>query len=99
MSTLSVTTITTGLSTTDLTLNTANTGAGDIVIRSDGLGMTLSGNSTTNTATLFPNGHVVIANNSVNTFVLTSTGVLTIANTKWEARSLPIFPLKESIVP
>jgi len=76
MSTLSVTTVTTGLSTTDLTLNTANTGAGDIVIQSDGLGMVLSGNSTSNTVDIAPNGHVVIANTTVNTFVLTSAGAL-----------------------
>ena len=56
MSTLSVTTVTTGLSTTDLTLSTANTGAGDIIIKSDGVsGIGVSGNSTTNTAVLFPN--------------------------------------------
>lgn len=81
MSTLSVTTVTTGLSTTDLTLNTANTGAGDIVIQSDGLGMVLSGNSSTNTLDLAPNGHIAISNNSVNTFVLTQAGTLNISNT------------------
>ena len=81
MSTLSVTTVTTGLSTTNLTLNTANTGAGDIVIQSDGLGMVLSGNSTTNTIDLAPNGHVAIANSTVNTFVLTSAGQLDIGGT------------------
>jgi hypothetical protein len=74
MSTLSVTTVTTGLSTTDLTLNTANTGAGDILIQSNGLGVTLSGNSTTNTAVFSPNGHVVFANATVNNFVMTSAG-------------------------
>jgi hypothetical protein len=39
MSTLSVTTVTTGLSTTDLTLSTGNTAAGDIVIQSDRLNL------------------------------------------------------------
>ena len=81
MSTLSVTTVTTGLSTTDLTLNTANTGAGDIVIQSDGLGIVLSGNSTSNTVDIAPNGHINISNNSVNTFIFTQTGNLNISNT------------------
>ena len=80
MSTLSVTTVTTGLSTTDLTLNTANTGAGDIVIQSDGLGMVLSGNSTSNTVDIAPNGHIAISNGTVNTFVLTSDGRITVSN-------------------
>jgi hypothetical protein len=81
MSTLSVTTVTTGLSTTDLTLNTANTGAGDIVIQSDGLGIVLSGNSTSNTVDIAPNGHINISNNSVNTFIFTQTGNLNISDT------------------
>lgn len=81
MSTLSVTTVTTGLSTTDLTLNTGNTAAGDILIQSDGLGIVLSGNSSSNTVDIAPNGHVGISNGSVNTFILSSAGVLTIANT------------------
>ena len=81
MSTLSVTTVTTGLSTTDLTLNTANTGAGDIVIQSDGLGMVLAGNSTSNTVDIAPNGHIFVSNNSVNTFILTQTGTLNLSNT------------------
>jgi hypothetical protein len=81
MSTLSVTTVTTGLSTTDLTLSTGNTAAGDIVIQSDGLGIVLAGNSSSNTVDIAPNGHVGISNGSVNTFIMSSTGVLTIANT------------------
>ena len=81
MSTISVSNIETANGATDLTLRTGNTSAGDIIIKSDGVsGIVLSGNSTTNTAILYPNGHVVIANSTVNTFTLTSTGVLTVAN-------------------
>jgi hypothetical protein len=48
MSTLSVTSINTANGTTDLTLGTGNTSAGDIVIPSSG-GLVLAANSTTNT--------------------------------------------------
>lgn len=76
MSTLSVTTVTTGNTTTDFTASTGNTSAGDIVVYSNGAGIMFSGNSTTNTVTLSPNGNFTVANATTNTLILSSTGDL-----------------------
>jgi len=78
MSTLAVTTVTTGNSTTDQTLTTGNTTAGKLVMFSNGFGIALGGNSSTNTALLSPNGHIVFANSTANTLTLTSAGNMTI---------------------
>lgn len=78
MSTLAVTTVTTGNTTTDQTIRTGNTTAGDMIIYSNGFGIALGGNSTTNTALLSPNGHIVFANGTANTLTLTSAGSMTI---------------------
>lgn len=60
MSTLSVTSVTSGNATTDFTLSTGNTSAGDVVIFSNGYGILLSGNSTANTFYLVSNGNIGI---------------------------------------
>jgi len=62
MSTLSVTAVTTGNATTDFTLSTGNTNAADLVIFSNGYGIMLSGNSTSNTLYLVSNGNIGIGN-------------------------------------
>ena len=48
MSTLAVTTVTSANNTTDLTLRSANTNAGAIIVSANGTGITLQSNSTTN---------------------------------------------------
>ena len=74
MSTLSVTTVSTANGTTDLTLASGNSSAGDIIISSNGTLITLAGNSSTNTLRLSPNGHIVFANATANTLYLVSNG-------------------------
>lgn len=64
MSTLSVTTVSTANGTTDLTLLSGNSSAGDIVISSNGYGIVLSGNSTSNTLYLVSNGNVGIGSST-----------------------------------
>ena len=64
MSTLSVTAVTTGNATTDFTLSTGNTNAADIVIYSNGYGIILSGNSTSNSLYLVSNGNVGIGSST-----------------------------------
>ena len=80
MSTLSVTTVSTANGTTDLTLVSGNSSAGDVVISSNGTLLTLSGNSSTNTLTLSPNGHFVFANATANSLVLSTLGDLTVTS-------------------
>ena len=80
MSTLSATTVTTGNATTDHTISTGNTNAGDIVLYSNGYGIVLSGNLTANTLTLSPNGNIVVSNSSANTLTLSSAGVLSVTS-------------------
>lgn len=48
MSTLAVTTVTSANNTTDLTLRSANTNAGAIIVSANGTGITIQSNSTTN---------------------------------------------------
>ena len=64
MSTLSVTSVTSGNATTDFTLSTGNTSAGDVVIFSNGYGILLSGNSTSNSFYLVSNGNVGIGSST-----------------------------------
>lgn len=86
MSTISVTNLTTGNNTTDLTINTGNTAGPDVILLSTG-GVSISGNSTTNTATFNPNGQIVFANATTNTMTLSSAGVMTVGS----ALTAPIF--------
>ena len=72
MSTLSVTTVTTGNATTDFTLSTGNTNAADVVIFSNGYGIMLSGNSTSNTFYLVSNGNIGIGNSAPDKLLVVS---------------------------
>jgi hypothetical protein len=69
MSTLSVTTINTANGTTDLTLATGNTNAGDIIVNSGG-GLVLASNSTVNAITVNSTAGISTA---TNTFVIGSS--------------------------
>ena len=72
MSTLSVTTVTTGSGTTDLVLNTANASAGDIAVLSGG-GLVLAPNASINT--------IIISNGSTaNNIITNSTGIYISSN-------------------
>lgn len=62
MSTLQVTTVETGSATTDLLLQTANTSAGEILIRSGG-GMNLHSNSTFSALNVGTGGNLIVSNN------------------------------------
>lgn len=62
MSTLQVTTIETGTVTTDLTVQTGNTNAGEIIIRSGG-GMNLHSNSTFAALNVGTGGNLIVGNN------------------------------------
>jgi hypothetical protein len=74
MSTLSVTSVTTGNATTDFTLSTGNTNAADVVIFSNGYGLMFSGNSTSNSFYLVSNGNVGIGTASPDaTFAVSGT--------------------------
>lgn len=80
MSTLTVTTINTIDATTDLFVLTGNTNAGKMVIKSNGNGIVLQGNSTTNTVSINSTSvnikGALLANGSMGTVgqVLTSNG-------------------------
>jgi hypothetical protein len=102
MSTLSVTTVTTANGTTDHTINTGNSSAGDIILYANGVGLQLNGNSSVNNVTIFSNGQFIIANSTANTFTvnssggvafssaITSGGLTTIANTVFNSTGTSI---------
>ena len=61
MSTIAVTTVTTGNGTTDATVTTGNTSAGKFVVPSGG-GLVLSSNSSTNAVSISTNGNIGVSN-------------------------------------
>jgi hypothetical protein len=90
MSTLSVTSVTTGNSTTDFTLSTGNTNAADLVIFSNGYGIMLSGNSTSNSVYLVSNGNVGIGSSTPASKLYVKRGIVSFepANLEYYAASV-----------
>jgi len=80
MSTLSVTTITSANGTTDLTLSSGNTTAGQMVVLSNGAGVVLKSNATSTSLGVYSNGTMTLTGNLVASNISFGTNTSFAAN-------------------
>lgn len=78
MSTLSVATLNTANGTTDQTTKTGNASAGAFVIKADGSFVSIQSNGTITAMKVYSNTDIAFSNATVNTFSVSSAGVVTV---------------------